>query len=151
MMALTKVLLRSVMYRTVIITKHPTTLVWLIFCINMSWVLGISQALVFDRNQVSYGQVLSLFTPLPGLWSFGKILIDHQADIRNFIKHSPSFVSRGLSFIITGRNEWSTPEEIVDRDYFHWSRLRLLVSECRRLYRQIFLFPSRFCQLMLSF
>jgi hypothetical protein len=87
------------------------------------------------------GQVLSLFAPLPGLWDFGRILIDHQVDIKDFIKRSPSFVAEGVCFIVTGRNEWSTTRETLDRDYFHWSRRRWLISKCQCPSRQAILIP----------
>jgi hypothetical protein len=127
MMMLTVLLRYS---RTVIIMSHPSILVWFLFCMHWSYVLGMSEALVFDRNQISYGQVLSLFAPLPGLWSFWQILTDYQVKIKGFIKRSPSFVAEGVCFIATGRNAWSTTQETPDRDYFHWSRRRWFVSEC---------------------
>jgi hypothetical protein len=123
--------------RTIIVTSHPSILVFL-FCVHWSYVLGVSEALVFDRNQISYGQVLSLFSPLPGLWSFWKILINYQVDIKVFIKRSPSFVAEGVCFIATGRHTWSTIQETLDRDYFHWSRRRWFISEYRNRSQQTF-------------
>ena len=144
MMKLT-VLLRSVMYRTVITDRHPTMLVWLLFCIHWSWALGISKALVFDRSQISYGQVLSLFAPLPGLWSVLKILFDHRANIKDFIVNIPAFVCQGVCFIVTGRNEWFTTPEILDHDYLHWPRRRWLFSGYPCPSYQVALFLSCAC------
>lgn len=122
----------NVCYRDIIITKHPSMLVWLIFCLHWSWTLGIWNALTFDRTQLSYGQVLSLFVPLPAFWSFCEILRDssHQVELKMHLRSIPSYIGQGISFTLTGRSEWSTTE-IVERDYFHWSRRTWIISEYR--------------------
>ena len=117
------------MYRSVVIDKNPSMVVWLLFCVHWSWTLGLSDALHFDKSRISYGSVCSVFAVIPGLWSFGKILLKHRIDIKNFIKNSPSFFSQGMCFLLTGRKKWASIWEIEDRDYFHWGRRRWLASE----------------------
>lgn len=123
-------LLISSVYRTTIISYHPSSLVWLLLCLDWSWTLGISNALTFDHNQLqSYGQVLSIFVPVPALWSFGKILRSHKTTIIEGAKAIPSYIRQGICFTFTGRNEWPTVEKPPERDYFHWSRLRWVIGE----------------------
>ncbi|TEB31896.1 hypothetical protein FA13DRAFT_313809 [Coprinellus micaceus] len=57
------------------------------------WALGIANALTFDRTQL---RVLSLFVPIPVMWSFGKILRDHRTTILHSIKATPVFVREGV-------------------------------------------------------
>lgn len=103
-------------------------LVCLIFCLHWSWTLGISNALTFDRTQLSYGQVLSIFVPIPALWSFCGLLRDCRAEMKKRLTSIPSYIRQGICFTFTGRNDWSAAE-IPDRDYFYWSRRRWIISE----------------------
>jgi hypothetical protein len=134
---------------------HQTSNHGCLFCVHWSWVLGISRSIVFNRKQVSYGQLLSMFGVLPPIWSFGKILLDHQAEIKNSIRNTPAFVSDGVRFIFTGRYKWPSPQEAREAndelDYFKWSRRRWLISGCRSLFHYRALgFPNLITEFLIS-
>ena len=124
-------MLLILMRRTTITFHHPSMVVWLLLSLHWGWALGIANALTFDRTQLrSYGQVLSLFVPIPALWSFGKILRDHRVTILRSLKATPMSLREGVCFTFTGRKKWDTPP--VERDYFKWSRLKWVIGECIR-------------------
>ena len=109
-------------------------LAWLLICLHWSWILGIAHSIRIDkRNISSYGQILSLFSPLPGLFSFINILQRERANLKRSILNIPSFASRELCFIFTGKSngEWFSRKRIK-RDYFDWKIRTWSVSKWAR-------------------
>jgi hypothetical protein len=91
--------------------------------------LGIVTAITFDRAQsLSYGQLLSLAAPVPGLLSFINILRKNWRKVKDFILDLPAFLSEGLCFIATGKGKWTEQKEL-DRDYFRWSKRRWAIGK----------------------
>jgi hypothetical protein len=73
-------------------------------CGFWSWVLGIVTAITFARAQsLSYGQLLSLAAPLPGLLSFHQY--PSKRKVKGFILDIPAFLSELLCFITTGKEK----------------------------------------------
>jgi hypothetical protein len=91
-------------HRDIVICHHPAMLVWLL--LRWSWVVGIT-AITFDRAQsLSYGQLLSLAAPLPGLLSFHQISFEKKwRKVKDFILDTPAFLSELLCFITTGKEK----------------------------------------------
>ncbi len=110
--------------------RHPSIMWAFLFCVTWSWLLGILNAITFDwEKSFSYGQVLSLFAPIPALYSFLKIFRHNWRKVGRFFFKIPVFVSKGLSFVITGKQEWTKPHTELKRDYFHWPRWQWVISK----------------------
>jgi hypothetical protein len=116
-------------HRDIIIHHHPTMLVWLLFNLHWSWILGIVTAITFDRTQsLSYGQLLSLAAPIPGLIAFTNIFRKNWRNVKSFIFKIPSLLSEGLCFIATGKEKWTEQREL-NPDYFDWSGRRWAIGK----------------------
>ncbi|KAJ3525873.1 hypothetical protein NMY22_g10395 [Coprinellus aureogranulatus] len=117
----------------IIISAHSTMLVVVLIFLHWSWTLslGVGSALTWDRTQLSYGQVLSVFVPVPALFSFFSMTFEHRRSILTFLTNLPSYIGEGARFIFTGRKEWSARDDGTrewERDYFHWSRKRWIFT-----------------------
>ncbi|KAF9480186.1 hypothetical protein BDN70DRAFT_894366 [Pholiota conissans] len=90
----------------VITSSHP----WMIFAIIMflhwSWILGLQKGMLIERYQLSYGQILSLFSVILPLASVARLLLKRREDFTDFICNLwPSFL-RGLRFLVTKKNPY---------------------------------------------
>ncbi|KAF8166707.1 hypothetical protein BJ912DRAFT_1002156 [Pholiota molesta] len=91
----------------VVTSSHP----WMIFAfmifLHWSWILGLRRGMTIERYQLSYGQIMSLFSVLPPLLSISQLLYNRGVEFYEFIRNLwPSFVG-GLYFLVAGStNPW---------------------------------------------
>lgn len=117
--------------RDVIMDRHPFMLAYLLLCLHGIWALNLLNTITFNKNQtVSYGQIFSLASPVPALYSFYKILRQHWRWIPpgEILSIMLSSISKELCFIVTGRQAWTSRQGELNRHYFHWSRRRWVAS-----------------------
>ena len=101
------------MDRHVVTANHPAILVMVVLCLHLSWLLGILKITGTDlrKTQYSYGQLLSMFAPVPAIYSFFKILYKklkilyqtrESIRIWRTFKFGLQYVTDELWYLITG-------------------------------------------------
>ncbi|KIM36091.1 hypothetical protein M413DRAFT_20642 [Hebeloma cylindrosporum] len=89
---------------------HPWTIIAIVFCLHWSWVLGIAKGMIMVDYELSYGQIMSLFSIVPPLMSVGKLLRDKWDSLLAFLRNLPDLFSEGVRFLLTGSpNPWPLP------------------------------------------
>lgn len=94
-----------IIQRDVVIRNHPTMFFVILICLNLSWILGIQKLIRFDKSQITYGQIFSLFATVPVLYSFAKLLAIYRRRMRSIAWEYITSVYNDLRFLITGRDK----------------------------------------------
>jgi hypothetical protein len=84
----------------------------------------------FDRRELSYGQILSIFSTIPALISFVGIVRRKWTTIKSFISDAPDFIAEGLYFIRTGQRQRLVRQPVIIHNPvdFQWS-LKWIISK----------------------
>ncbi|TFK32695.1 hypothetical protein BDQ12DRAFT_707569 [Crucibulum laeve] len=82
---------------------HPWMIFIIVVCLHWSWILGITKGFSYNRDSLSYGQVLSIFSILPPLFAVSDLLRSRKHDLKLFLFGFPRSFCNGVSFIFTGR------------------------------------------------
>ncbi|KAG2021363.1 hypothetical protein CC2G_006609 [Coprinopsis cinerea AmutBmut pab1-1] len=87
---------------TVVFKHHPWVFVVALGLLHWSWVVTLSKALRFDRDELSFGQVTSLFSIIPCIYGVYRILRKRRKGLFQFIMAYPRYLWEGIQFLIFG-------------------------------------------------
>ncbi|KAF9008308.1 hypothetical protein BDQ17DRAFT_1539525 [Cyathus striatus] len=79
----------------IISSSHPWTVLFIVIGLHWSWVLGIVKGLSLDNANVTYGQVLSLFSVVPPLVEVWKLILVKYRGLWNCVRDLPSSFVNG--------------------------------------------------------
>jgi len=118
----------------VITQSHPWMVFVIVLCLHWSWILGIAKGMQSNgAYQLSYGQIMSLFSAVPPLLSALRLLLLSWRDLYEFATSLPKSFCEGAWFLTTGSPDfWGNHSAQRAPPASHpdlpWERLRLFVT-----------------------